>query len=578
MWFTALATDYDGTLATDGIVPPQTITALAEFRKSGRRLIMVTGRRLQDLVDVFPDVQLFDLIVTENGAVLYSPSTKEITRIAPPPTPKLVELLQKKGVTPLEVGDSILATWLPNEGLVFNSIKELGLEHQVIFNKGAVMILPPGINKASGLAAALRKLGLTAHNVVGIGDAQNDLAFLTACECSVAVANALESVREAADITVSEPRGAGVEQIMQRIVDTDLAELGLPRHHIALGTDLNNEEILFSPRANGLLIAGTSGSGKSTAATVLLERLGQKGYQFALIDPEGDYENLEYSTTVGNSQHAPTPDEATQHLKDSEGSVVVNLLGLPLVDRPEFLGMFLPRVKSLRDSLGHPHWIVIDEAHHMLPRNDSHILQASSHDLTGMIFVTVHPDEMSINALKSIDQMLILGRSPAGMFASFSKATGEVIEFNEQDKLEANQAFFWQKGCPVRRISVARPQGERHRHLRKYAEGDVGLEKSFYFQGADNKLNLRVQNLILFMQISEGIDDDTWLYHLRRAEYSKWFSVAIKDDNLAKKTAVVEEDQSLGAAESKKAIHNFIKETYTASEKGLQLNSGNMLE
>jgi hydroxymethylpyrimidine pyrophosphatase-like HAD family hydrolase len=578
MWFTALATDYDGTLATDGVVPPQTIAALTEFRKSGRKLLMVTGRRLQDLVDVFPDVQLFDLIVTENGAVLYSPATKETALIAPPPPPKLVELLQKKGVTPLEIGDSIVATWLPNESLVFDSIKELGLEHQVIFNKGAVMILPPGINKASGLAAALRKLGMSAHNVVGIGDAQNDLAFLTACECSVAVANALQSVQEAADITVSETRGAGVEQIMQRLIDTDLAELSLPRHQILLGKDAADEEILFSPRAKGLLIAGTSGSGKSTAVTVVLERLGQKGYQFALIDPEGDYENLEYSITVGNSQHAPTPDEATQHLRDSQGSVIVNLLGLPLADRPEFLGMFLPRVKSLRDSLGHPHWIIIDEAHHMLPRNDSHILQASANDLTGMIFVTVHPDEMAVAALKSIDQMIILGKSPGEMFASFSKATGETIEFKEQEELEAHEAFFWQKGCSVRRIAIARPQGERRRHLRKYAEGDVGLEKSFYFRGKDNKLNLRVQNLILFMQISEGLDDETWLYHLRNAEYSKWFAVAIKDDNLAKKTAVVEEDQSLSAAESKEAIHNFIKETYTASEKGLQLNSGNVLE
>ena len=460
MWFTALATDYDGTLATDGVVSPETITALTEFRKSGRKLLMVTGRRLQDLLDVFPEVQLFDLIITENGAVLYTPTTKETTTIAPPPLPKLVELLQKKGVTPLEIGDSIVATWIPNESLVFEAIQELGLEHQVIFNKGAVMILPPGVNKASGLAAALRRLGMSAHNVVGIGDAQNDLAFLTACECSVAVANALPSVQEAADITVNAARGAGVEQIMQRLIDTDLAELSLPRHHILLGTDGEDEEILFSPRAHGLLIAGTSGSGKSTAVTGVLERLGQKGYQFALVDPEGDYENLDYSTCVGNSQHAPTPDEAAQHLKSSEGSVVLNLLGLPLADRPEFLGMFLPRVKSLRDSLGHPHWIVIDEAHHMLPRIDSHILQASANDLTGMIFVTVHPDEMAVNALKSIDQMLILGKSPGEMFASFSKATGEPIEFEEEGELEDNQAFFWQKGCPVRRISIARPQGE----------------------------------------------------------------------------------------------------------------------
>ncbi|MFX6911441.1 hypothetical protein ABTH68_19450, partial [Acinetobacter baumannii] len=87
------------------------------------------------------------------------------------------------------------------------------------------------------------------------------------------------------------------------------------------------------------------------------------------------------------------------------------------------------------------------------------------------------------------------------------------------------------------------------RHLRKYAEGDVGKEKSFYFKGPENKLNLRVQNLILFMQMSEGIDDETWEYHLRKAEYSSWFANALKDEELATKTAAIEEDRSLSAAE-----------------------------
>ena len=48
----------------------------------------------------------------------------------------------------------------------------------MIFNKGAVMILPSGVNKATGLAAALEELGLSPHNVVGVGDAENDHAFL----------------------------------------------------------------------------------------------------------------------------------------------------------------------------------------------------------------------------------------------------------------------------------------------------------------------------------------------------------------------------------------------------------------
>ena len=81
-------------------------------------------------------------------------------------------------MSPLSVGRSIVATWEPNEGLVLQAIKELGLELEIIFNKGAVMILPSGVNKATGLVAALDELELSPHNVIGVGDAQNDHAFL----------------------------------------------------------------------------------------------------------------------------------------------------------------------------------------------------------------------------------------------------------------------------------------------------------------------------------------------------------------------------------------------------------------
>ena len=577
MWFKALATDYDGTLATDGRVTEATLEALKEFSKSGRRLLLVTGRELKDLFEVFPDVAIFDIVVAENGAVLYTPSNKEETTIAPEASQDLVRALQKRNVTPLDVGKSIIATWTPNEAAILDAIKELGLDHQVIFNKGAVMILPPGVNKATGLHAALVKLGLSRHNVVGVGDAQNDLAFLTACECAVAVENALDSVKEAADVTVKAARGAGVEIMLKNIMETDLVEQGLSRHGILIGIDKGGKEIFMNPRDNGLLIAGTSGSGKSTAVTGILERLSQKEYQFGLIDPEGDYEVLENAISVGNSQHAPTADEAAQQLKGSDTNIVINLLGIPLADRPQFLGNFLPRLKSMRDSLGRPHWLAIDEAHHMLPRGESHILEAAEADMKGIILITVHPDELSVKALQTLDQALIVGQKPEEMLKKFALALGETIDYKCDRELEPGEGVFWRRNQEAIHIKIAPPHTERRRHLRKYAEGDVGKEKSFYFTGPDNRLNLRVQNLILFVQISEGLDDETWLYHLRKAEYSNWFGKAIKDDELAELTAAIEEDQSLSAAESKEAIHKLVKDRYTASATGPQLNSDNIL-
>ena len=46
MHYLALASDYDGTLATDGRVDNATIAALERLRDSGRRLLLVTGREL----------------------------------------------------------------------------------------------------------------------------------------------------------------------------------------------------------------------------------------------------------------------------------------------------------------------------------------------------------------------------------------------------------------------------------------------------------------------------------------------------------------------------------------------------
>ena len=195
MRYVALATDYDGTIALHGRVDEATLSALQRVRASGRRLILVTGRELDDLVGVFPNVDLFDRIVAENGALLYDPAARTKRPLGDPPALEFVQELTRRGVSPLSVGEVIVATWEPNETTVFEVVRDLALELQVVFNKGAVMVLPTGTNKATGLRAALDELGLSVRNTVGIGDAENDQAFLAACECGVAVANALDSVK-----------------------------------------------------------------------------------------------------------------------------------------------------------------------------------------------------------------------------------------------------------------------------------------------------------------------------------------------------------------------------------------------
>jgi hydroxymethylpyrimidine pyrophosphatase-like HAD family hydrolase len=195
MRYHALATDYDGTLAHDGLVRPDTLDALQRFRESGRKLILVTGRRLGDLKETFSELDdAFDLVVAENGALLYNPATKEEKVLSEAPSPDFVANLRRRGVSPLVVGRSIVATIDSEKEDVLEAIQELGLGLQVIFNKGAVMVLPSGINKATGLGHALRELAIAAENTVAIGDAENDHAFLGMCECSAAVDDAVSTL------------------------------------------------------------------------------------------------------------------------------------------------------------------------------------------------------------------------------------------------------------------------------------------------------------------------------------------------------------------------------------------------
>ncbi|MBW4576027.1 MAG: Cof-type HAD-IIB family hydrolase [Aphanothece sp. CMT-3BRIN-NPC111] len=222
MRYLALATDYDGTLASEGRVLEETIAALERLRQSGRKLILVTGRELDDLLRVFPEIELFDMVVAENGALLYRPDTREEKPLTSSPPEEFVKALRDRGVDPLSVGRVIVATWHPHETTVLEAIRDLGLELQVILNKDAVMVLPSGVNKASGLSAALSELGLSPHNTVGIGDAENDQALLSLCECGVAVANALPMLKECADFVTKGARGAGVVELIDQLIASEI--------------------------------------------------------------------------------------------------------------------------------------------------------------------------------------------------------------------------------------------------------------------------------------------------------------------------------------------------------------------
>ncbi|MBW3626398.1 MAG: Cof-type HAD-IIB family hydrolase [Actinobacteria bacterium] len=218
----ALAADYDGTLAVDGRVDDRTLGALARLRAAGHRLVLVTGRRLPHVLSDFPAVDVCDRVVAENGALLYRPDLGEERQLAPAPPAALVAELERRGVEPLGRGRVILATHEPHGAAVAATIRDLGLDHQVILNKGAVMVLPQGVDKASGLVAALDELALSPGDAAGVGDAENDWAFLATCGRSVAVANALPALKEQVDLVTRGEAGQGVVELVERLLAGDL--------------------------------------------------------------------------------------------------------------------------------------------------------------------------------------------------------------------------------------------------------------------------------------------------------------------------------------------------------------------
>ncbi|MGE3541245.1 MAG: HAD-IIB family hydrolase [Candidatus Tectimicrobiota bacterium] len=567
MRYLALACDYDGTIAQDGQVADSTIAALVRLHHTGRKLILVTGRELDDLRRVFTRLDVFDRVVAENGALIYTPATQEEKILGERPPEDFIRELLRRGVGPTSVGRVIVATWEPHETTVLETIRDFGLEFQVVFNKGAVMVLPSGINKASGLSATLAEMGLSPHNTVGVGDAENDHAFLSLCECAVAVANALPSVQEKTDWVTAGDHGAGVEELIERIISTDLQDMEerLARYHIILGHDAAGHVLSLNPYGTNVLLAGSSQGGKTTLATGLIERIIDQHYQVCVIDPEGDYAELDNFIVLGDGNRPPSIGESIELLADPEQNVVLNLLGIRLEHRPAFFAELYPRLQELRTRTGHPHWIIVDETHHLLPSDWQSARLTLSQDTYGVMLIMVEPQHTSPAVLSIVDTAIAIGAAPEKTIQQLCAVLGQEPPPLEPVTLAQGEALLYaprRHSQPVWFRSLP-PAGQRRRHHRKYAEGEIPPESSFYFRGPQGKLNLRAQNLMMFIQLAEGVDDETWLYHLQRGDYSDWFRTVIRDDALASEAAQAEQGEA-SVHDSRAQILRAIEQRYTA--------------
>jgi len=183
-----------------------------------------------------------------------------------------------------------------------------------------------------------------------------------------------------------------------------------------------------------------------------------------------------------------------------------------------------------------------------------------------MILITVHPESIAKAVLDSVDLILAVGDSPDQTISAFCQTVGEdPPKVSPTIQLEPREVLAWWRRTrnPPIRIRCKPPRSERRRHSRKYAEGNLGPDRSFFFRGPEGKLNLRAQNLNLFLQIADGVDGETWMHHLRQGDYSRWFRRHIKDAELASEAEQVEQQPGTTPEDSRAAIRAAVERRYT---------------
>ncbi|HEX6312613.1 MAG TPA: HAD hydrolase family protein [Acidimicrobiia bacterium] len=525
MRFTLLACDYDGTLARDGHVDDETAWDLARVRTSGRRLVLVTGRDLPTLRTVCPHLDLFDVVIAENGALLHRPGDGSEVALADPPPPALVERLHA-GDVPVAVGRAVVFTWRPNEVAALEAITELGLGHQVILNREAVMVVPPGITKGTALRAALEDLRISPHNAVAVGDAENDHDLLAVAACGVAVGDAVPALRAHADRVTEAAGPEGTRQLVAALLADDLESWQVGARPVALG-HAGDADVGWSPAGAPMLITGGSGSGKSTLVSALVESLTAVEYQTVVIDPEGDFEDLPDAITIGGPRSPAAIDEVTDVVEDGALATVVSVLAVPMEDRPGAVREVLSRLSELGRRLGRPHAVVVDEAHHAFPGDapvDAEALPA------GLVLVSNAPAGLQRDVLDGVETVVAVGDDAGAVLREVAKAIDAAPPAGDAH----GDAVAWRVGdAELTWFTPLAARHRRRRHSAKLVAGDVGEGERLVVTGPDDALSLEVRNLSEMVRTAEGVDDATWAHHLAEGDWARWVRDVVGDDELA---------------------------------------------
>jgi len=537
-YFRAVALDFDGTLAHDGRVDPATLAAVGRARARGVRVVLVTGRILDELRAVFPEVDRHvDAIVAENGAVVAT--ALGVRPAAAPVDPALGDALSAEGVQ-WRAGEVLLACAGTDEVTVLACIRRLGLDCQLVRNRGELMVLPPGVTKGTGLADALADLGLSHHNAIGVGDAENDLSLLESCELGIAVANSVESLRAHADVVLAQPDGAGVAELLNGALLAGAEHVHPRRWQLVLGVDDAGTPVTLPASQINVVVAGGTGQGKSYLAGLMAEQLVGLGYSLFVLDPEGDHVGLGQlrDVLVITADHEAATGDVIQYLRHVGATVVLDLSGLDTDARLRYVERLPVEIEARRAATGLPQWVLVDEAHGPLGRGGGGTA-AFDPATKGYLLVTWRPDELSPDAVAGVDAVIAVGApQPAAALVELTAAVADMPRAEVARLLAgpSSRAVLAWRHHP--RHAVAFNLGPRstphRRHDHKYGTLGVEVERRFYFRTVpDAPTGAIAGNLAELEAELASCDEGVIRHHCPTRDFSRWISSVFHDDALA---------------------------------------------
>lgn len=529
-YYRAFAFDYDGTLTQLTRPSDEVLAAIAAARQRGDLVLLATGRILTELRADFPDVDdHFDAIVAENGAVI---SDRRGKRALVDRIPRSLEdELLRRGV-PVRAGDVLLACDGAYAQTVFEAVTDSGLECQIVRNRAALMVLPSGVTKGTGLFEVLGDLGVSRHSTIAIGDAENDHTFLDVCEVGVAVGNAVPSLKEHADLVLEAPDGQGVCELLNGPIGSGARTVDSKRWRLTVGQDQAGQDVRIPASHTNVVILGGSGAGKSHLAGLIVEQLTDGGYSTLVVDVEGEHEGLTQMRGVlkaGSDERLPTPQEVARLLRHRFGSVVLDLSQLGDDLRSSYVAALPAVIESERARTGLPHWAVLDEAHRVLNLDpclaimsasayrgylmityQSEVLERLKAMTPEVLFLMPETDLLQIQATAAL-----MGVEPAQINGCLARArSGEALMIaNHQVSL----------------FTVGHRRTSHVRHQHKYVVTDLPDYLRFYFNDADRSTAGNLPELLRYVE--EG-EPDVVLRHCLSHDFSRWITSVLHESQL----------------------------------------------